>query len=77
VKPGDPSALANKIKRALNLAPDARAALGARARARVASQYTLRAMQQATLAVYDELLGSSLAARFEQSAKTALSQTSR
>jgi hypothetical protein len=34
-------------------------------------------MQLATLAVYDELLGSSLAARFEQSAKTAPSQTSR
>jgi glycosyltransferase involved in cell wall biosynthesis len=77
VKPGDPSALAAKIKRALNLAPEARAALGARARARVASQYTLRAMQQATLAVYDELLGSSLAARFGQRAKTAPSQTSR
>jgi glycosyltransferase involved in cell wall biosynthesis len=77
VPPADPSALAAKIKRALNLAPEARAALGARARARVASQYTLRAMQRATLAVYDELLGTSLAARFGQSATTAPSQTSR
>jgi glycosyltransferase involved in cell wall biosynthesis len=77
VKPGDPSALAAKIKRALNLAPEARAALGARARARVASQYTLRAMQQATLAVYDELLGTSLATRFGQNAKATPSQTSR
>jgi glycosyltransferase involved in cell wall biosynthesis len=77
VKPGDPSALAAKIKRALNLAPEARAALGVRARARVASEYTLRAMQLATLAVYDELLGTSLAARFGQRAKTAPSQTSR
>ena len=77
VPPGDPSALAAKIKRALNLAPEARAALGARARARVASQYTLRAMQRATLAVDDELLGTSLATRFGQSAKTAPSQTPR
>jgi glycosyltransferase involved in cell wall biosynthesis len=69
VKPGDPMALAAKIKRALNLAPDARAALGARARARIASQYTLRAMQRATLAVYDELLGTSLAAGFDRGAK--------
>ena len=69
VKPGDPAALAAKIKRALNLAPEARTALGARARARVASQYTLRAMQRATLAVYDELLGTSLAARFDRRAK--------
>ena len=30
VKPGDPAALAAKIKRALNLAPEARTALGAR-----------------------------------------------
>jgi hypothetical protein len=34
-------------------------------------------MQRSTLAVYDELLGSSLAARFGQNAKTAPAQTSR
>lgn len=69
VKPGDPAALAAKIKRALNLAPEARTALRARTRARVASQYTLRAMQRATLAVYDELLGTSLAAGFDRRTK--------
>lgn len=68
VPPGDPSALAARIKRALNLAPEARAALGARARAR-AAQYTLRAMQRGTLAVYDELLGTALAASFDRGAK--------
>jgi hypothetical protein len=34
-------------------------------------------MQRATLALYDELLGTSLAARFGQRAKTAPAQTSR
>jgi glycosyltransferase involved in cell wall biosynthesis len=64
VPPGDAAALAAKIGLALNLAPDARAALGARARQRIAAKFTLRAMQRATLAVYDELLGTQLAASF-------------
>jgi len=65
VPPGDAAALATRIKRALNLAPDARAALGARARQHVTAEFTLHQMQQATLAVYDELLGTQLAARFQ------------
>jgi glycosyltransferase involved in cell wall biosynthesis len=66
VAPGDTPALAAKIKLALSLAPETRAALGARARHRVAAKFTLHRMQRETLAVYDELLGTSLAARFEQ-----------
>ncbi|MGD9500951.1 MAG: glycosyltransferase family 4 protein [Methyloceanibacter sp.] len=69
VPPGDASALAAAIKRALNLTPEARAALGGRARAHAAAQYTLRAMQRATLEVYDELLGTALAAGFDRGAK--------
>jgi glycosyltransferase involved in cell wall biosynthesis len=65
VPPGDAAALAAKIRLALNLAPEARAVLGTRARKRIAATFTLREMQLATLKVYDELLGTSLAARFE------------
>ncbi|MBS0641808.1 MAG: glycosyltransferase, partial [Proteobacteria bacterium] len=53
VPPGDPDALAAALRRALDLSPDARAALGARARASVP---TVRAMQDATLDVYEEVL---------------------
>ena len=71
VPPGDAAALAAKIRLALNLAPQARTALGVRARERIAATFTLRAMQLATLKVYDELLGSALAARFEQQPRPA------
>jgi glycosyltransferase involved in cell wall biosynthesis len=57
VPPGDPAALAAAITRALALAPDARAAMGAAAREWVLSRFTTDAMQRATLAVYAELLG--------------------
>jgi len=66
VPPGDATALAGRIKRALNLAPDARTALGARARQHVTAKFSLHQMQLATLAVYDELLGTRLSARFEE-----------
>jgi glycosyltransferase involved in cell wall biosynthesis len=56
VPPGDPAALAVAIEQALALPADARAAMGARARAAVQRGYTVSAMQAATLAVYDELL---------------------
>jgi glycosyltransferase involved in cell wall biosynthesis len=56
VPPGDPTALAKAIEQALALPADARAAMGARARAAVQRGYTVSAMQAATLAVYDELL---------------------
>ena len=66
VAPGDADALAACLAAALGLDPDARARLGARARAHVARNFTLAAMKSATLAVYDELLGSSMAARFAE-----------
>jgi glycosyltransferase involved in cell wall biosynthesis len=54
--PGDAAALAAAIRHALALPPEARAAIGARGRAVVLEHYTTRAMQQATLSVYRELL---------------------
>lgn len=56
VRPGDSAALAAAIARALALPPAERAAMGERARAAVLARYTTRAMQEATLAVYRELL---------------------
>lgn len=53
VKPGDPDALAAALDHALSLPLEERQALGARARASVP---TVRAMQDATLEVYDDLL---------------------
>jgi glycosyltransferase involved in cell wall biosynthesis len=53
VKPGDADALAAAIAMALDLDPDARSALGERARASVP---TVRAMQDATLDVYETVL---------------------
>ncbi len=62
---GDAGAIAERIAEALTLSPESRAALGARARRRVAAKFSLRQMQRATLAVYDELLGTHLAVRFD------------
>lgn len=56
VPPGDPAALAAALDRALGLSPAAREALGARARDSVLRDYTTEAMQEATLAVYREVL---------------------
>jgi glycosyltransferase involved in cell wall biosynthesis len=62
---GDAAAIAERIAEALALAPEQRAALGGRARRRIAAKFSLRQMQRATLAVYDELLETYLAARFD------------
>lgn len=56
VPPGDPAALAAAIGRVLALPAGARAAVGEAARAMVRARYTTAAMQEATLAVYRELL---------------------
>jgi glycosyltransferase involved in cell wall biosynthesis len=56
VPPGDPTALAAAIGRALVLPAADRAVMGARARATVLVNYTTARMQAATLAVYRELL---------------------
>jgi glycosyltransferase involved in cell wall biosynthesis len=63
VPPGNPVALAQVVEQALALGPVERAAMGARARDHVSRSFTVEAMQQATLGVYDELLGTDLAAR--------------
>ena len=57
VAPGDAAALGAAVDAALALPAPARADLAARARAAVLAHYTVRAMQQKTLAVYRELLG--------------------
>ena len=57
VKPGDPAAWAEALARMADLAPEARAELGAAGRARVARLYSLEAMTRATLEIYARLLG--------------------
>jgi glycosyltransferase involved in cell wall biosynthesis len=64
VAPGDAAALAECIHTALTLPPAERAAIGRRARAHVLANFTLDAMKRSTLEVYDELLGTRLAAGF-------------
>jgi glycosyltransferase involved in cell wall biosynthesis len=56
IPPSDPAALANALDRMLRLPLPERTALGARARASVVAKYTTEAMQNATMAVYRELL---------------------
>jgi len=63
VPPSDPVRLADAIAEALALKPDERARLGARAREHVLEAFSLKAMKQQTLEVYDSLLGTKLAAR--------------
>ncbi len=57
VPPGDADALAAALDYALALPEEALQALGLRARQAVEQGYTTEAMQEATLAVYRELLG--------------------
>lgn len=57
VPPGDAEALAGMIAAVLDAPAEAREALGARARASVLAHYTVAAMQAATIAVYEEVLG--------------------
>ena len=66
VPPRDVSALADCIRQALQLPAAMRAEIGARARAFVLERFSLGRMQTQTLAVYDELLGTDLAARFNE-----------
>jgi glycosyltransferase involved in cell wall biosynthesis len=62
----DPISIAERVAGALALSPQERAALGARARRHAAAKFSLDQMQRATLSVYDELLRSRLADRFDE-----------
>ena len=55
-EPGDPESLARWLTEALGQDAGARQALGARARAAVLAHYTVEAMQDATLDVYEAVL---------------------
>jgi glycosyltransferase involved in cell wall biosynthesis len=66
VPPGDAEALADRLAWALALSPSARAGIGDRARRRAVANFSARAMQQSTLAVYDRLLGTNLHARLDE-----------
>ncbi|MFT3726099.1 MAG: glycosyltransferase family 4 protein [Hyphomonadaceae bacterium] len=57
VPPRDPPALANAMADLLDRGPDGRKAMGQAAITRVRQKFTTLALQQATLAVYDRLLG--------------------
>jgi glycosyltransferase involved in cell wall biosynthesis len=67
----DAASIAARVAEVMLLTPQERAALGARARAHVTAKFTLSRMQRATLAVYDELLGTHLADRFGEPSPTA------
>lgn len=64
VPPGDAAQLSLRLEQALILTKAERAALGSRARAHVLRNFSLTSMKRATLASYDELLGTNLAERF-------------
>jgi len=57
VPPGDTAALATAIDKVLAMRPEERTALGGRSRAAILRSFTVRAMQDATLSVYREVLG--------------------
>jgi glycosyltransferase involved in cell wall biosynthesis len=67
VPAGDAAALAAAIAHALALPPEQHAAIGARARAFVAANYSVVRLQRSTLAVYDRLLGTRLERNFARS----------
>ena len=57
VPPSDPEALAASIGRLLAMGPGGRRTMGQAALARVRERFTTSALQKATLAVYESLLG--------------------
>ena len=62
VPPADANRLADTLATAFALPPEERARMGARARAHVLDAFSLKAMKEQTLKVYDRLLGTNLAA---------------
>ena len=67
VPPNDAATLAERIADSLKLAGEPRRAMSGRARAHAVHNFSLSAMQRATLAVYDEILSASLADAFAAS----------
>jgi glycosyltransferase involved in cell wall biosynthesis len=57
VPPGDPQALAGAIGRLLAMGEAGRNQMGAKALTRVSERFTTSALQKATLAVYEGLMG--------------------
>jgi glycosyltransferase involved in cell wall biosynthesis len=57
VPPFDPPALAEAMARLISAGPEGRRIMGQAAAARIREKFTTAALQQATLAVYDRLLG--------------------
>jgi len=68
VPPDDPAALAERLAEALCLPRARLQEMGERGRRHVSTRFTTRAMQRATLEVYDSLLGSALIPRFDDEA---------
>jgi glycosyltransferase involved in cell wall biosynthesis len=64
-EPGNPEALCESLSAALALSGDALEALRARCMERVRANFSMRALQLQTLAVYDRLIGTQLAAAFK------------
>jgi len=64
VPPDSAATLSPVLAEALALAPAERATMGERARRHVLANFTTRAMQRRTLAVYDRLLGTALEGHF-------------
>jgi glycosyltransferase involved in cell wall biosynthesis len=72
-EPGDVDGLARALEEALSMDAETRSALGDRARASVLNDYSLRAMREATLAVYEAILGGE-AARPDETAQAAIAR---
>jgi glycosyltransferase involved in cell wall biosynthesis len=62
VPPGNAARLSEALAAVLALPPEERARMGARARAHVLQTFSLKAMKDQTLRIYDQLLGTNLAA---------------
>ncbi|WP_417497382.1 glycosyltransferase family 4 protein [Maricaulis sp.] len=58
VEPGNPAALAAAIREAMTMTPARRSEMGERAAQHVRTQFSTRALQAATLRVYEEVLSS-------------------
>jgi glycosyltransferase involved in cell wall biosynthesis len=71
VPPADPAALAGRLAEALALPGAVHAQMGARARERAVTRFSVEAMQRSTLNVYDRLLATRLQARFKGLSQTA------